>query len=802
MSILGKRPRVIIACVCLFWLSNATAQTVLEEIIVTATKRGEISVQEIPIAIKAVTGDFLEDQDIRTFEDVARLEPSFQTARQGTDDLQPIIRGIQSPGAGTVGVYFDETVLNGLNFDDGGGRVPDIGAYDIARVEILKGPQGTLFGASSMTGTVRLISNKPDSDGFDADLAVRGSTIEDGDPGYGVNGMINVPVAEGTLALRGVGWHERSGGFINEFVGLNADTEIEDANELEKSGGRIMARFTPNDRLTLDAFGLYQKTDDDGPRGYSRILDGNSVPITIVGGAPFLIGLVVPPLPGVAGERIVTTRSSEVADSEIEMYGVTAEYDLGFGSVLGTISKYGNDFYYLADTTGIATAFGLIDFGAFFGAGVLVPPAPFALEQNQDRDLWSTEIRFSSDFEGPLNFIAGFFYQDDEQDTETMVVLADTATGEALCKNHAECIADPSSAAAQTIVFGVDELRDFESFALFGHADYELTEALTLGGGVRYYETDLSGISVALQNFQGSVPFTVPPAFGGPVQTVPIIGAEITNTESEVTWDASLSYRHTDEQLYYFRAATGFRQGGLNNPEEALQLGIIIPPAFDPDTVLNLEVGAKTTWFDDRLSANAAYFKMFWEDIQVSGQDPTGSVNFVDNGAKAEIDGVELELNARPTDQWLLTFGLTWLDARLTEDQEVDDPLGLGFPSGRDGDDIPKVPEWGFSGSVDYTFPAQFIANVDTVLRANFSYTGDSDRQLNDSFDNNFEIGDYFLLNLSANFLYRNWELRIFANNVTDEVAVIDVFGNGADPQHHITTEPRSVGVQIRWHYQ
>jgi len=188
---------------------NVMAQdTVLEEIIVTATKRGEVSVQDMVGAVRAVTGEFLEQHNLRTFEDVARLEPSLQFAKGAIGDLQPIIRGIQSPGAGTVGVYFDETVITGANFDDGGGRTPDIGAYDIERVEILKGPQGTLFGASSMSGTVRFISKKPDASGFDANFRIGGDTIADGDPGYGVDGMVNIPLVEDVFAIRGVAWHE------------------------------------------------------------------------------------------------------------------------------------------------------------------------------------------------------------------------------------------------------------------------------------------------------------------------------------------------------------------------------------------------------------------------------------------------------------------------------------------------------------------------------------------------------------------------------------------------------------------
>jgi outer membrane receptor protein involved in Fe transport len=804
--------RSFLCAVSLGLASSAGAQETLEEIVVTATKRGAVSVQDIPGGIKAVSGDYLERYELRTLDEIARVDPSLQMAKSAAGDLQPIIRGIQSPGAGTVGVYFDETVITGANFDDGGGRTPDVGAYDIERLEILKGPQGTLFGASSMTGTVRLISNKPDPADFDSKISVRGNSVTDGDPGFGADAMVNIPVVADSFALRGVGWYERSGGFIDHFVGLDGVTQIDDANELDKVGGRIMARWLPTQELTLDAYVMYQDIEVDGPQGYSDVPTGVLLPIGIVAGPPFVIGREVPPRAGQVGDRVLSTSSTLENSTEILLYGGTVEYDLGFGNVLATISQFENDPYYVAwDTTGNSTRFFLLDPVPDDVPGIVVPEfgglrlgigTPFRIQQTQTREILSSELRFSSNFDGPLNFVTGFFYQDEEQATDLIVLRADPITGESACPDHPSCIADPTSPGAQALVFGTFVHSEIESYAIFGHADYELTETLTLGAGLRYYESDQRNLNFSTQNFQGSTPPTIPPAFGGSVQTEPELGLDDERSFDEVTWDASLGYQRNESQLYYFRAATGFRQGGINDSNQAAQLGVEVPDFFDPDTVLSLELGAKTSWLDDRLTANFAVFRMYWEDIQVPGQDPTGTVPFVDNAAKAEIDGLELEFAARPGERWLLNFGLTWLNAELTEDQAVDDPLGLGFPAGRDGDDIPKVPEWAFAGSAEYQLPVRLFAEVDTALRASFSYADGSTRYLNDSFENNFEIGDYFLLDLVASFRLQNWELRIFARNVTDESAVLDYFGNGADAQQKVTIEPRAIGAQLSWRFR
>jgi len=781
---------------------SVMADTELEEIIVTATKRGEVSVQDIAGGITAMPGEFLDKQNLRTFEEIARLEPSLQFAKAAEGDLQPIIRGIQSPGAGTVGVYFDETVITGINFDDGGGRTPDIGAYDLQRVEILKGPQGSLFGASSMTGTVRFISNKPDASAMDANFRMGGYLLEDGDPGFNVDGMVNIPVAD-TFALRGVAWYESKGGFIDEYAGLNAVTLTKDADEVDKTGGRLMARFTPNEKLTFDAYVLRQETDVDGPVGFSKVLTGATTPTPIIAGPPFIIGLVAPGLAGFAGERIITVPAHEENTNDVTLYGFTMEADLGVGSLLVTASDFKLDNYSGSDTSGVATNFGLIDVGRFFGTGELVIPAPFLLAQHQNREVNSGEIRFSSDLEGAFNFVTGFFYQEDDLRTETMVNLTDPVTGIAPCKRHRDCISDPTSAAAFSLVYGTSTKMKIDSYAFFGHADFELSESLTLGAGVRYFSLDQKTVNATLQAFQGSIPFTFPPAFGGPVQIEPIITPADKSDDSKVTWDASLGYHPDENHLYYFRAATGFRQGGTNDANAALQLGVIIPNSYDADEVTSLEVGAKTSLLEDRVNLNAAYFKMYWDDIQVPGQDATGASNFISNAAKAEIDGVEVELLARPSEQWYLTFGVTWLDTGLTKDQELPDPgsyAGRDLPPlGLDGDELPKAPEWAVSGSAEYTIPLKSMSGTELSFRGNFSYTDKSNRFFNDSFDNNAEIGDYFLLNLSAHFIRNNWVFSLYCNNVTDEAPVIDIFGNGADAQHLVTSYPRAFGAQMQW---
>ena len=795
-------------------ISATQAQTVLEEIVVTATKRGEMSVHDFAGGIQAIGGNTLDDFDFYSVEQISRLAPSMQFATQGRGDSQLIVRGIQSPGSSTVGFYWDEAVITAANFQDGGGRTPDIRAHDMQRVEILKGPQGTLFGASSMSGTIRLITNKPDSSKFDMKASVSGVTIEEGGEGYGVNGMVNIPLIDGELAVRAVGWREDEDGYIDQFVGYHrlsdptSPTLFEDINDIETNGGRIAVRWTPNEQLTFDAFGLVQETKIGGTEAFMPIASGSLLPIDVSGGLGFLPpGLVVEePLQGGFGDLVATRAAQEPWEDTTYLFGATINYNLDIGTFSATANRFERDVLARFDTTPTAHLFGLGPVGTAFLSGGFAPPGlgamPFHITNPQKRTLLSTELRFSSDLEGPINFVTGFYYQDEFTRTAINVLAADPITGLPSCFSRDECLAamDPST------VFAREHEIELDFFALFGHVDYEITDTITVGGGLRYYDSDQRTFEIEKQAFQGSAAFTVPPAFGGPFQTVNTVTNDSSVKEDEITFDAVLSYQPNDDRHYYFRAASGFRPGGVNAPGIAgLFPGIVFPATFKPDSVESFEVGAKTSWMDDRVQLNVTYFKMLWSDIHVAGEEATGAFEFIANAASADIDGVEIEIFARPVDPLYLTFGVTWIDATLDEDQDfpvsLADIIAAGAPLpplGVKGDNIPKVPELAFSGSAEYRFP--LMENVETVLRTTLSYTDDSMTFFNNQFPNNTKIGDYFLMDLSASFLYKNWELKVFGTNITEERALTDI-DNQTDGFDAFTVRPRTFGIQMNWRY-
>ncbi|MFO1377864.1 MAG: TonB-dependent receptor [Steroidobacteraceae bacterium] len=767
------------AVVCaLTGLESAADTVALKEIVVTATKRGELSVQEIPAGISAISSDAIEKNSLRSLDEYARANPSLTFASQGSGDSQLIIRGIQSPGSSTVGFYFDEAVITASNFQDGGGRTPDIRLYDVERVEVLKGPQGTLFGASAMSGAVRIITKKPDATAFDAGVSLGGSMVEHGDAGYELSGMVNIPVARDVLAMRAVGWREVKGGFIDHFAGLNGALRIDDANDSRTNGGRLSVKLTPNERFQLTVFGLVQDSHVDDTQAFYPKASGTLLPIPFV----FVPGVTFGPFGGEFGDLKVTKPSREPWDDKIYLYGLTAELDVGAGDVLATANYFDRDIWSPFDTSPTSLSFGL--------------PAPAVTgSQFQNRKVFSAELRFVSKFEGPFNFVAGVFHESDNNFNTLDVLAADPATGILACRTQKDCLKSPSL--VHNIIFGRTLESDLDFYRLFGHADFKFNDQWTLGAGVAYFDGQMHNTEFTTQALP---PTALPPVLGGPPQAAPIPGVNEFADTDKITWDASLSYQHTPEQMYYVRAATGFRPGGINDTSLGSFFGIEIPPTFKPDTVLSLELGAKTTWLEDRLTLNAALFRMYWKDILVPGEEPTGAFEFIANAAKARINGVELELQARPSDPWYMSLGVTWLDAQLSRDQTF--PPGYvplpSTPRGFDGDRIPKVPKWSASGNLEYTLPMT-VGGGQPVLRANFSYTSSSRTYFNNTDPYAVKIGDYFLLNLNAGFpVGNNLELRLFVNNVTDKLAIVDA-DNGIDGYDAFTVRPRTIGAQAIW---
>lgn len=231
------------------------APGMIEEIVVTATKRGEQSLQDVPISITAFSASTLRDKGVDSFSDFAFQVPGLSFEDAGPGDKNFIIRGVNSTGTGvaTVGQYIDEMLVTGDL------RQPDLRLYDIERIEVLRGPQGTLYGSGSLSGTLRIVTNKPDSTAFDASVDVSGAATHGGGGDYEGSGMVNIPLVQDRLALRAVGYYRDFSGFID-----NVRLGVDEVNAEDTYGGRVSLRYTPTENTTLTASAFYQETNLDG----------------------------------------------------------------------------------------------------------------------------------------------------------------------------------------------------------------------------------------------------------------------------------------------------------------------------------------------------------------------------------------------------------------------------------------------------------------------------------------------------------------------------------------------------------
>ena len=776
-------------------LFNAAAVTLLlnttlpaaeiEEIVVTATKRGEVGVQTLGVAVYAVTGDSLESKNQIDFEDFAASIPGLHFQDLGPGDKEYIIRGVNGNGPAVVGAYFDEYVITASDQQDGGGKNAPIKLVDLERIEVLNGPQGTLYGANSMAGNIKYIPRKPDTEQFDAFVMSDISDTTDGGFGYGVHGAVNLPASD-QFAVRIVGWRTDADGWIDQPRLQSSPSTFDgarsDINDEETNGARVMFRWTPTDRLTLDAMYMFQDMEIGGSSRFTA----QGVPAwpeqpAEIASLPGNSGFA--PLPGLpsltpTGDFQNSDITVNTRDDEFDLFGLTAQLDFEVGAATLSVSNYEHDINFVFDSTPILLFFGV--------------PAPGVTVQPQTYETTMVEARFASDFEGPVNFLAGAYYQKDENDFEVDVVTTD---------GQGNPVAwDPLDAndffGGGTAFFGRFRNDEVEQRALFGEVSFDFADKWTLVGGLRYFDVDIQSIQATLHNFGGGASLPAGRVIGTTVNGNSVGLLEV--DDDAVKGKVSLSYQANEDVMVYALYSQGFRVGGINNGNQPFATGI--PATFDSDELDNIELGIKSLWFGNRLRANAALFFIDWDDIQVEPRDPAGNIPFTVNGGAAEISGLEWALVGRPNDSLEFTFsGTFFLDHELSEDQPALPGASDFVIVGQDGDELPNVPELQLHGSAQY--------NVDLWGRpfsviADLTYRDETNTEFRAGNPFNIELDSYAIGNLYASIdINDNVSIGAYVKNLTDELAVFDGIGTFQDPESIVANRPRTFGatVQLRF---
>ncbi len=766
------------------------ADMVLEEVIVTATKRGNIDVQTIAGGIHALDGDSLEVRGITDFQGFAGQIPGLSFQDLGPGDKEFIIRGINGNGPSVVGAYFDEYVITATDQQDGGGKNAPIKLIDLDRVEVLNGPQGTLYGANSMAGNIRYIARKPNAESFDAFADADLSSTKEGGFNYTVSGMVNIPLGE-QFAVRVVGWRTDNDGWIDQPRLQNGPESFtgnaKNINDEETNGGRVQLRWTPSDRITADFLYLSQDLKTGGSPRFTAAGTPAwpDLPPALLQAAIDAPDAGPPaPLPGLGSftpsrDFVNVDITHDPRDDQVDLLGGTFAFEFDAGTATISGSRYEHDVEFRFDSTPILLFFGV--------------PIPANTVQPQSYETTMFEARFASSFDGPFNFVGGGYYQNDDNYFEVQVPTTDGNGNPAGAWNPSN---SNDAFAGGTAFFGRIREDEIEQTALFGEVTFDFAEKWQLLLGARSFSVDQSSIQQTTHNFGGASGPVAGEQIGTNAQGNGI--GRIKISDDTVRPKASIAFQASEDVMFYALYSEGFRVGGVNNANQPFAPGI--PATFTSDELDNFEIGIKSNLLNDRVLFNATVFMIDWKDIQVEPRDPVGNIPFTTNGGAAEVNGIEWALRFLATDSLRIDFtGTYFMDAQLTTDQPTLPGSSSFIITGLAGDDIPNVPEWQWYVSGTYETelvgkPFQFIGDL--------TYRDDTNTEFRTNSLFNIPLDSYSLVNLYANMqLSENFTAGLYMRNVTDELAVFDGISTFQDPMAIIAAQPRTIGAILRWKF-
>ena len=721
----------------------------LTEVVVTANKLNAQKVLDTPVSIQAISGDSLQRSGSAGIIDIAGSIPGLSIEDLGPGDKKYVIRGINSTGASTTGVYYGEAVISGSNADDGGGFESDIRLYDLDRVEVLRGPQGTLYGASSMSGTIRFIPKSPELDRFGGYVSAEASTTEHASSNYNVNGALNLPLIEGKLALRVVGWKLYDSGFVDQ-VRVGTLGLLRGVNDDDVGGGRVILRYQATDDLAIEANYTNQSEKSKGSSRYTP------AGITAFNGGP------ITPIQGCDLCNTDVTQSPWT--DNIHVFGLTVNYDTGHGTVTGTTNQFNRHTGFTFDSTPILVHFGV--------------PIPAETLEPRERKVNSSELRYASKFDFPVNFVAGVYREHETQDLTVDVIKTNNEgliNGPFSSSNADDALSNPNG----NTFFGRTDDRSSTQYAGFGEATWKPDDAWTVVAGVRYFTEKLNGVQTQTHPFGG---------FPGAPNLVPVADPE--ETFNKITWKANVSYKFNEAALLYGTASTGFRSGGLNAVSEPFEP---IPAAYAPDSLTNFEAGIKgrlQRMFDYQLDA---YF-IRWSNIQVQETTADQAFVYIGNAGVAHVKGVEFELTARPIEYLTAQFAGSYQDAFLV--QGADAFQKAANPTlGVTGDPIPNVPQFQFNLGLNYTRPIS--GEVEGFAATDVTYRDAVNAYFVSNSKFNLKLPPYTLVGLRAGIINGPWTFTVFARNLTDKRAEVSAINSTQDPHALLTVRPRTIGLSL-----
>ena len=777
----------------------------IQEVIVTATKRSQ-NLQDVPFSVSATSQDQIRNSGAMDIVDLARNIAGLAIADLGPGQSQMAIRGISSgqvirdqPGVKEqVGVYLDESPVSVALF------TPDLELYDLERFEVLRGPQGTLFGAGSEAGTVRYITTQPKLGKSEVTMDGSLEDVAHGDEGGFIRMAMNVPLSD-AAAVRLVGYWHHLAGFIDAispYGPAGADTPSgftvnRAINSGDRSGARLALLFKPNDALSITPRIVFQKLDTNG---YPRVDIYNILanPYTTTQPAVTM------------GDLTQYRQQPDGLTDDFTLADVKVDYDAGPATLTSVTSYTHRNVQVLRDATQLT---GSVTFDVFGDASV---PPDFAgvrtsspLYDRTHLNVLSEELRLASNGKQQIDWLVGAFFQHVGRHYGQDLP---TPGYDALNAEFAFPLG-PNPVGLPDTPFYSNLFYTLKQYAAFGEATWHASDQFSVTAGLRYYKYSEDRVL----NFNGVFASDTPP--GG------IPGSVDSNGTSP---RLILSYKPVSDVELYAQASRGFRLGGINDP-------INLPLCSAQDKIIfggysnwkdeklwDYETGIKSQWLDRRLTLNVAAFYENIDNLQATATAGTCSSRLVINVPTSRSEGVEAELFAHPNVNWDFGISATVLDAKLTSSVIS----SLGVVGGlQDGNRLPTAPRTQAAGSVGYTLPSA-AGSADLFANFTIQYVGSSYSQFENEEPGWGQIGgagdpnaarliayggpltvnqitfnpllpSYTLANLRFGFKTDRWQAAAYITNIGDKSAelALDYERGRSARVGYLTNQPRTIGL-------
>ena len=716
----------------------------LEEVVVTAEKRTS-NIQDVPVSVSAIQGEQLVSQGLKSLAEYANYVPGLSINPSGTPGQTAIaIRGIAPIGPGSpVGFYIDDTPIGSSgNFAQATNFGLDLLPYDVQRFEVLRGPQGTLYGAGAMGGLIKYVLVQADPNEFSAEVGGEGSYI-DHSSGVGHVGRaaVNLPLIQDTLGVRLSGFDQEDQGYVdNTRLGLN------DVNEVHQYGGRLAVTWLPMDglKVNLNAL-LYRLAADDTAQ--VRLDDVTYSPVP--GGAVLATGT---PVDGRLGNSFAF---QEPFGKQINYFSSTVNYDFGPASLTSATSYSHTNTHWPLDLT---DAYG--DVPAAYG----LLPGPGVSSDNEVLLLnkFTQEFRVASPTGQTLEWLGGVFFTHESSNISELVNVYD---------DNYQPVPGPGGSGFDPLAT-VNLASTYKEYAGFGDLTWNIDPRFAVTGGLRWAHNSQTYSQVS--DVLGSA-----------------VNAPGTSAQSVVTWMVDADYHFTRHTMGYVRVATGYRPGGPN-----AELNGVIPPPVGADRLTNYELGLKSTFLDGRAQLDVSVFDIQWQKIQLTVQEDEQS-NFA-NGGNAYSRGLELEGMLLPVQGLRLGYNATYTKAELTSVVAGGPPFILGYQ-------LPDVPKWAVGVTADYqwTLTGQWQANAGVGAHYLSSEWVDAVTAPGAALSTvNTRNPDYTTMELHTGLTSSRYNISLYVHNLTNKLVYLQSaattnLATGTSVLEAVPLQPRTIGISV-----